>query len=69
MTYRPYRFDFGMRYLHRDFPEHARNLIQELSYVSDVSQLADKIARAETAFEKAVSTFRDKKTLDSIFRV
>ncbi|MBX3016926.1 MAG: hypothetical protein KF767_03475 [Bdellovibrionaceae bacterium] len=64
MNYRPYRWDFGLRYLHRDFPEAEQKLIQELSYVADVADLPAKVARAEAEFLKAIAVFKGKRSLE-----
>lgn len=64
MKYRPYRSDFGLRYLHRDFPAAEQKLIQELNYVRDLADLEAKVSRAEAAFDRALAEFRQKTSLE-----
>lgn len=63
MIYRPFKSDFGLRYLHKDFPEESQDLIKQLMYVSSVEDLSSKIPRLEKAFHTAIQQFRSKTTL------
>lgn len=63
MLYRPYRWDFGMRYLHRDFPKDTQEFIQKLSYVANPQQLASNVLALDAAFQEAVKLVKQKTTL------
>jgi hypothetical protein len=63
MIYRPFKSDFGMRYIHKDLPLDKQKLIEELSYVSSFKDLPKKISMAEAAFADAVQKVKSKSTL------
>lgn len=63
MLYRPYKFDFGMRYIHKSFPADAQKLIEELNYVAQFSELPMKLAKVEKAFHEAVAQVKLRKSL------
>jgi hypothetical protein len=59
MVYRPYRSDFGMRYLHRDFPLDVQKKIESLNYISDFGVLELRVSEVESLFNEAVQIFTD----------
>jgi predicted nucleotidyltransferase len=52
MRYRPYRYDFGSRYLYRDFPEQVAAELEDLANVSSLEELAVKHPRARDWLER-----------------
>lgn len=63
MIHRPYKFDFGLRYLHKQFPAEVSQLIQDLVYVSDLATLRNKLEKLEVAFDQAAATAAAKTSL------
>ncbi|MGZ5279979.1 MAG: nucleotidyltransferase domain-containing protein [Pseudobdellovibrionaceae bacterium] len=63
MIYRPFKSDFGMRYIHKTFPKGVQELIEDLSYVSNVSELPNKILKVEKAFNEAVMRVKNRTAL------
>lgn len=63
MIHRPYKFDFGLRYLHKQFPAVVSELIQDLIYVPDLNSLPTKLAKLEEAFTQAVTKAQAKESL------
>lgn len=60
MIHRPFKFDFGMRYIHKSFPKEDQALIEDLSYVSSFKDLPEKILKVEIAFITAVNNVRSR---------
>ncbi|MES2802633.1 MAG: hypothetical protein V4654_09100 [Bdellovibrionota bacterium] len=60
MIHRPFKFDFGMRYIHKSFPHEDQALIEDLSYVSSFKDLPEKILKVEKAFNTAVNKVRSR---------
>ena len=54
MLYRPYKYDFGMRYIHKTFPQDVQKLIEDLNYVANSNELAQKILIADKTFHEVV---------------
>lgn len=52
LEYDPERFDFGERYLDRDFPEPVRCLIEELSLPGSMAELRRVFDRAKSEIER-----------------
>jgi hypothetical protein len=69
MIHRPFKSDFGMRYVHKSFPKETQLLIEDLSYVGNVQELPGKVSKAEKAFNEAISRVRNKTTLLSEWKV
>lgn len=63
MIHRPFKFDFGMRYVHKSFPKDAQELIEDLNYVSSFGDLPDKISKVEKAFCKAMEQVKNRTAL------
>jgi hypothetical protein len=63
MIYRPFKSDFGMRYINSSFPPKFQKLIKNLNYVSSFEDLPTKILEAEDAFQRAVSLVKEKTEL------
>jgi hypothetical protein len=63
MIYRPFKSDFGMRYVHSSFPPEFQKLIKNLNYVSCFEDLPSKILEAEDAFHRAVKLVKEKTEL------
>ena len=63
MLYRPYKYDFGMRYIHKNFPQEIQNLLVDLSYVESLSEIPDKLAQAEKILAESIVKFRNKTQL------
>lgn len=64
MLRRPFRYDFGMRYLHRSFSPEEQRLIEDLSYVPAAADLPGRILKLEEAFRSAVDKAKARKTLE-----
>lgn len=60
MLRRPFRYDFGMRYIHKTFPSNEQKLIEELNYVSDFKDLPSRVERVERAFKDAVDQVKSR---------
>lgn len=58
MIYRPYKFDFGLRYIHSSFPTEEQKLIEELSYVANIHKLSENVVRVENAFNEAMQKIK-----------
>lgn len=63
MIYRPYKFDFGMRYIHSSFPDEDRQLIEKLCYVASLAELSDNVVKVEQAFDRALQLVRERKSI------
>ena len=63
MLRRPFKYDFGMRYIHKSFPKDEQTLIEELSYVSNFEALPEKLNKIEKAFNSAVAEVQKRKSL------
>lgn len=63
MIYRPYKFDFGMRYIHSSFPKDIQDLIQKLNFVSTTKELLDNVQIVEKKLNDAIVTVRSRKSL------
>lgn len=59
MVHRPYKYDFGMRYLHKYFSKEPLDMIEELLYVADSRDVLQKLAKIEEALKKAVQQAKD----------
>ncbi len=64
MIYRPYKFDFGMRYIHRSFPQETQKLIEELNYIANFKDLPERVLKVETAFNEAIQKVSSRKVLE-----
>jgi hypothetical protein len=53
MLYRPFKFDFGFRYLHKHLPNESRQLVEQLVYVNDAKALGERIPVLEQKFNEA----------------
>jgi predicted nucleotidyltransferase len=60
MLHRPFRFDFGLRYLHRTFPEQDQRTIENLLYVKGFEDLEAKALEAHRLFEEIRHQVREK---------
>ena len=59
MRHRPFRYDFGLRYLGRTFPRDLHGAIERLLYVRDAAELREKAIEVETRFRGAVAEVRE----------
>lgn len=57
----PWRFNFGLRYLGYDLPDHVYGQVRELCYVADPAELTGKKSRAVALFRE---TLAELKSLD-----
>ena len=55
MEYRPFRYDFGLRYTKADFPADIYNRIEKLCYVAGVHEMRDNLGIIEANFLDVVS--------------
>ena len=55
MRYRPFRFDFGQRYLHHDLPESIQNEMEAICFVGKPGELIEKQRRADSLFRKTLA--------------
>lgn len=58
LLYRPERFDFGFRYLHKDFPKELQDTIQSLLYVNDVNSLKGNALKTEKLFRETITKLK-----------
>ncbi|NMG06599.1 hypothetical protein [Brasilonema sp. UFV-L1] len=54
MIYRPYRYDFSMKYFNRDFPPEIVARVEPLFCVTDLADLAKKQQLAEEMFAETL---------------
>lgn len=59
IKYRPPKHDFGMRYLHRDFPEHEQKLISELMYVPDMKKLQQNLDKLKDVYKQLIKDLKE----------
>jgi hypothetical protein len=52
MNFRPFRSDFGLRYLHRSFQPAEQKLIEGLLYVASVDEMRDRISVVDQLFDE-----------------
>ncbi len=52
ILHRPHRYDFGLRYLHKTFPEKDQQLIERLLYINDAESLRERLLEADQEFNK-----------------
>ena len=55
MKYRPFRYDFGLRYLHNDLPIDEQRELEGFCYVSDLKQIEEYIPAIELRVLKLVA--------------
>lgn len=58
MKYRPYRYDFGLRYTHIDFPQDVQNFLQEALYVRDISDIQAQVIKIENKISELISELK-----------
>jgi hypothetical protein len=58
MKYRPYRYDFGLRYLHTDFPEEIQNEIEKFLYVSNLTEIQKNMPVVENRISLLLTELR-----------
>ncbi len=63
MLRRPFKYDFGMRYIHQTFPLDEQKLIEEFCYVARFKDLPEKLAKLENEFNEAIKQIRSRKSL------
>jgi hypothetical protein len=54
MKYRPFRYDFGFRYCHNDFPDDIQIQLEKFCYPSNLKILEENIALVEKVFYQTV---------------
>lgn len=59
MLHRPFKFDFGLRYLHRTFPERDQAAVERLLFVRSAQDLEARVAEVERMFEETRSRVRE----------
>lgn len=47
MKYRPFRYDFGLRYTHLDFPEDVQAKLEKILYVTDMEAVGEQVLKIE----------------------
>ncbi len=52
ILYRPYRFDFGLRYLHTTFPNEDQKALESLLFVKDPMALRNRMNEADRLFRE-----------------
>jgi len=63
MLRRPFKYDFGMRYIHKTFPLDEQKLIEEFCYVASLKDLPEKLVKLEQVFNEAIMQVRSRKSL------
>ncbi|MDP8209482.1 MAG: nucleotidyltransferase domain-containing protein [Candidatus Stygibacter australis] len=59
IKYRPAKHDFGMRYLHRDFPIEKQQLIEKLLYVKTLEELQANLLQIIEIYAQLVSDLQE----------
>ena len=59
IKYRPAKHDFGMRYLHRDFPPEEQQLIEKLLYVKSLEELQANLLEIIEIYAQLVSDLQE----------
>jgi predicted nucleotidyltransferase len=60
IKYRPAKHDFGMRYLHRDFPEAEQELIERLLYNKSLEELQVNLNNLKDIYPKLLKDIRHR---------
>jgi len=60
IIHRPFRYDFGFRYLHKTFPEVDQKIIERLLYVKDAESLRDRMMEADHLLYEVSRRVRQK---------
>lgn len=60
ILHRPFRYDFGLRYLHKTFPGADQKIIEQLLYIKDVQTLRERMAEADRLFGEVIHRVRQK---------
>jgi len=60
MMHRPFRFDFGLRYIHKTFPETEQRAIETLLQIQSLKDLGEKTRAAELLFDKVKIQVHEK---------
>lgn len=58
MLHRPFRFDFGLRYLHRTFPMKDQDTIKRFLYVRDMDELRKNVDEIGMLFKETALQVR-----------
>ena len=53
MIHRPFRYDFGLRYIHKTFPEAEQKAIENLLYVKAMNDLKERMIEVDRLFQEA----------------
>jgi predicted nucleotidyltransferase len=70
MVYRPYQYDFGFRYINRDFPTDVVARVEPLFCVKDLADLAEKQQLAESIFTETLPPVEEMiQVIDNELRV
>ncbi len=51
MHFRPFRFDFGLRYIHRAFPQAEQKVVERLLYVRSIEEMRDRVNAVDQLFD------------------
>jgi predicted nucleotidyltransferase len=62
IIHRPFKYDFGLRYIHKMFPDTDRKAIESLSYVKDIDELKERAILADRLIQETM--LRVRETLD-----
>jgi len=54
IKYRPAKYDFGLRYLYRDFPENEAKFIENLIKINSLEDMTERIVKIEESYEKLI---------------
>jgi len=60
IRYRPYRYDFELRYLERDFPEKEQTSIHEYMKYLGPGDLRNKVALIDTDFRENLAVIKNQ---------
>ncbi|MCC2679170.1 MAG: polymerase beta domain protein region [Pseudobdellovibrio sp.] len=58
MKYRPYRYDFGLRYTHIDFPQDVQKMLEEMLYVNSVKEIESQVLKIEMKVNDLISELK-----------
>lgn len=60
ILHRPFRFDFGLRYLHKTFPLEDQKLIENFLYVRTMNEVRENTEKIELLFKQTATQIRDR---------
>jgi hypothetical protein len=60
LKYRPFRYDFGLRYLHNDLPQDIQRQLERICYPTDLTTLESNVPEIEKTVSGLMSELIQK---------